>query len=66
MEERFSILIGVIEKKINLEEKKSMVEERQVELATASEDTKILTMKMDYLDPDAAMIVQFVHVRMLK
>ena len=56
---RFNILIAATKKKTKLEEKK-------IELEAASEDTKMLTMRMDELDPNAAMIVHAVRVRMLK
>ena len=38
----------------------------EVELAAASEETKMLSMKMDNLDPDGGNIVQAVHAKMLK
>ncbi|KAE8808443.1 hypothetical protein D1007_15193 [Hordeum vulgare] len=59
--ERFNILMAVIENKINLKEKKIKLEEKMVELTSTSEDTKILTMRMDESDPDVVMIVHVVH-----
>lgn len=52
------------EKKINLEVKKTYVEERKIELAIASEDSKMLTMRMDELN--VAMIMCVVHLRLLE
>ena len=49
-------------KKINLEDEKTKLEEKKVKLAATSEDTKMLTMRMDKLDNDARMIVCVVHV----
>ena len=57
--------MAAIEKKINLEGNKTKHEERRFELTTASEDTKILTMRMDELDDDAA-IVHAIRIKMLK
>ena len=64
--ERFNILVVATGKKINFEEKKSKLKERRVELASASEDTNMLTIRIDELDPDLAMIVRTIYVRMLK
>jgi hypothetical protein len=49
--ERFNMLMTTTEKKINLEENKTKLEERRVELATALHDMKMLTMRMDELVP---------------
>ena len=56
--EWFDKFIVVQEKLIKLQKK--------VELAAASEETKMLSMKMDNLDPDGGNIVQAVHAKMLK
>ena len=42
-----------------------MLEEKKVEIPAASEDGKMLTLKMEELDDDARMIVQAVHFKML-
>ena len=57
--ERFDKFIIVQEKLVKLQEKK-------VELAAASKDTKMLTMRMDELDDDVALIVRIIRVKMLK
>ena len=54
------------EEKNNLKEKKIKLKGRKVVFAAASMDTKMLTIKMDKLDPCVAMIVCAVCVRMLK
>lgn len=64
--ERFNMFMTAAEKKLKLEEKKTMLEEKKVEIAAASEDSKMLTLKMDDLTEDARMIMQAVRVRMLK
>ena len=51
---------------LKIEERKAMLEEKNVEIATASEDTMMLTMTMEDLDDDRRMIVQAVHFKMLK
>lgn len=53
------------EKKISFEGK-TKLEERRVELAAASENTKILTMRMDERGDDVGMIVRTIRVKMLK
>jgi hypothetical protein len=63
--ESFKIFMAATEKKIDLEDNKTKLKERRVELATTWENTKMLTMRMDKLDPDAAMIVCVIHVNML-
>ena len=63
---KFSIVMAVTEKKINLEEKKIKLKERNVEFMTASKDTKMLTMRMDELNDDVTMIVRVIHVKMFK
>lgn len=63
---RFTILMAAAKIKVNLEEKKIKLEERRVELVPASWETKMLTMRTDELDCEAAMIVHAVCVKMLK
>ena len=64
--ERLSILVAATNKKLNLEEKKTNLKERRVELVAALKDTKVLTMRMEKLDDDAVMIVHTICVKMLK
>ena len=66
MEGKWVWHLGGTEKKINLEEKKTKLEERRFELTAALEETKMLTIKMDELDPDVVMIMRAIRVRMLK
>lgn len=63
--ERFNMFMTATKKNLKLEEK-TILEEKKVEIATALEDSKRLTLKMDDLNEDARMIMQAVHVRMLK
>ena len=70
--ERFDLLMKATEKEIQLEEKRAMIEEKKVmfedkkvEMTTASEDTKILTLKVAELDDDTRMIVQAVRFKTL-
>ena len=56
--ERFNILMAM-NKKINMEEKKTELKERRVGLTTASKDTKMLTMRMNGLDDNVAMIENY-------
>ena len=53
-------------KKTKLEEKKTKLEERWFELAAALEETKMLTIKMDELDPNVAKVMQAVLAKILK
>ena len=71
--ERFKLLIEVTGKKFKLEERRTIIEEREVvleenkvKIAGNAEDTKMLTMKISDLDPDAAKIPQAYRARMLK
>lgn len=64
--ERLNILMVTTDKKINFEEKKTKLKERRVELAATSEYSKMLTMRMDKLDSNAAMIVCAVRHKMMK
>ncbi|KAE8821010.1 hypothetical protein D1007_01042 [Hordeum vulgare] len=57
--ERFDMFLAVTEKKIKIEEKK-------VELVANSNNAKMLTLKMEDLEPDATKIVQAYHARMFK
>ena len=43
--ERFNILMAATDKKLKLEKKKAKLEEKKVEVAAASEDSKMLTLK---------------------
>ena len=54
------------EKKTKIKEKKTKLKEKKFEFAATSKDTKMLTMKMDELDTNVAMIVQAVCAKMLK
>ena len=58
--------MATTEEKNNLEEKKTKLKERKVVFMAASVDSKMLTIKMNKLDPYAAMILCVVCVRMLK
>ena len=49
-----------------LEEKNTILKDKKVLITTATGEVKILTLKMDYLDDDAKMIVQAIHFKMLK
>ena len=60
MAERFNILTAATDKKLKLEEKKAKLEQKKVEIVVASEDSKMLTLKMEEVDDDARMIVQAV------
>ncbi|KAE8782504.1 hypothetical protein D1007_44171 [Hordeum vulgare] len=51
---------------IVLQDKMIKLQKRKVELAAASEDTKIFSMKMSGLDPNAVKIIQFCHDVILK
>lgn len=53
-------------KKSKLEMKKAKLKEKKVEIAVASEDSKMSTLKMEELDDYARMIMQAIRLRMLK
>lgn len=59
------MLMVAADKKLKFEEKKAMLEERKVEIAAASEDTKMLALKMEDLYDDTMMIVQAVRFKIL-
>lgn len=63
--ETLNILMAMTEKKINLKEKKTKLEEKKVGFTVASKDTKILTMRIDELDDDVALIMCAICVKML-
>ena len=56
---RFDKFMAAMEKKIKLEEKR-------VELGANSDDTKMLTLKMENLHPDPAKLVQAYRARVFK
>ncbi|KAI4989807.1 hypothetical protein ZWY2020_038170 [Hordeum vulgare] len=64
--DRSSILMAMTEKTLNFKKKKVGLEEKKVEFATSSEETNVLTLKMKDLDDDTRMIVQALHLIMLK
>ena len=70
--ERFDFLMKATEKKLQLEEKRTMIEEKmvmlkenKVEITSASEEAKMLTLKVAELDDDARMLMQVVRFKML-
>ena len=71
--ERFKLLMEATDKKLKLEERRTMIEERKatleekrVKIAANAEDAKMLTLNLDALDADARMIVQSVRYQMLQ
>ena len=71
--ERFKFLMEETNKKLKLEERRTMIEERKVALeekrvkiAANAEDVKMSTLNMDSLDAHARMIVQSVRYQMLQ
>ena len=53
------------EKKLKLEEKRVMVEQKKVQIIVDAEDAKMLTLNLDVLDADARMIMQAARYKML-
>lgn len=62
----FTLLAAATENKIDIEKKKTKLDEKKVVLAACLEDTNMLTMRMDELDADAVMIIHTIRVRMLE
>ena len=61
-----NILMMTTDKRLKLEEKMNKHEESKVEIAAASEDSKMLTLKMEEFDDNARMTMQALHLRMSK
>ena len=71
--ERFKLLMDAMNKKLKLEERRTMIEERKaaleekkVMIATNVEEAKMLTLNGDSLDADARIIVQSARYQMLQ
>ncbi|KAE8812100.1 hypothetical protein D1007_10937 [Hordeum vulgare] len=72
-EERFMFLMNATNKKLTVEERRTMIEERKatleenrVKVAANAEDAKMLTLNVDSLDAHARIIMQPYRYEMLQ